>query len=119
VGVNPNYEAYLQSEIWMELKAVMTRRRPYECVACGRDRALQLHHMRYPADIWKTEPEHCCWLCDRCHEMLHRAPAKYIAIAVTESLTARVVQAQRDEEDGMLGMAEWIKTSSFLRGLGL
>jgi hypothetical protein len=59
--------------------------------------------MIYPADIWQTKSEHCCWLCDRCHELLHRAPAKYIAMATTEQITRMVIEAQKNEEDGFGG----------------
>lgn len=111
------YQQYLESEEWRAVKKAM--RRPEKCVGCAGERRLELHHMIYPADIWKTEPKHCCWLCDPCHETLHRAPAKYIAMATTENFTKRVIWAQRNEEDGALSAAIWIKSSPFLRRLGL
>lgn len=97
----------------------MAKRWRYFCAACRTNRRLHLHHMIYPPDIWQTTPDQCCWLCDRCHETFHRAPAKYIAMARTEGITAMVVRAQRDEEDGMLSMRDWVKSSSFLRSIGL
>lgn len=113
---NPEYEQYLESGEWMDVKKAMSRR--FFCVGCATKRALQLHHMIYPADIWQTRPEHCCWLCDRCHETLHRAPAKYIAIARTEGWTAMVIKAQREEEDGTLSIGTLIKSSCFLKSMG-
>lgn len=111
------YEEYLNSEDWAQVKHEKHLRRI--CVGCGRNRGLELHHMIYPADIWQTKSEHCCWLCDRCHELLHRAPAKYIAMATTEQITRMVIEAQKNEEDGFVGMASWARSSPFLRKLGL
>lgn len=111
------YERYLHSPAWEDIK--YAKRDRYWCVGCGRDRYLQLHHMIYPADIWDTKSRHCCWLCERCHETLHRAPAKYIAIAVTEGYTKMVIQAQRDEEAGMTNMRNWAATSKSIKELGL
>ena len=115
------YQEYLKSEEWQVVGTEKARSGPFKCVGCDsvRLRFLQLHHMIYPADIWATEPKHCCWLCDRCHETFHRAPAKYIAMATTEQITRMVIEAQKNEEDGFVGMASWAKSSPFLKKLGL
>ena len=111
------YAKYLQSEAWAKVKAAMPGNRA--CVACQGREALELHHMVYPKNVWKTKTAHCCWLCDRCHETFHRAPAKYIAMARTEYITAMVIRAQLNEEDKAIGMGAWAKSSSLLKSLGL
>lgn len=112
------HQRYIESEEWAAVKASMRGHRPYACVGCGRDKFLHLHHMIYPPDIWQTRREHCCWLCDRCHEVFHRAPAKYIALATTEGWTRLVIKAQREEEEANFDMS-WMKSSISLRKAGL
>ena len=115
---NPEYERYLESDEWNTVK--QRKQGPRKCVGCDGRRGLQLHHMVYPKDIWQTRPEHCCWLCDRCHGVLHRAPAKYIAIATTDGWTRMVIHAQQKEEDaGIQGIGDWAGSSITARKLGL
>lgn len=98
--MNAEYDAYIRSEAWGELKQSHPDRRA--CVACERPDDLQLHHMRYPANIWDTRASDCCWLCEACHEMFHRACTgerkKYQAWATTSDRTVMLIRAQREEE---------------------
>lgn len=98
--MNADYLEYMQSEQWAQLKE--THADPRECVACYATKALHLHHMHYPENIWDTQPGHCCWLCIRCHEMFHRAVMgerkKYQAWATDKNRTVMLINAQRKDE---------------------
>lgn len=102
---SPEYEAYINSEAWDELKLKHPSRR--ECVACDTRHNLRMHHMRYPENIWDTIPADCCWLCEGCHEAFHRAcvgeRSKYKAWAVSPGRVAMIVRAQRQEEGDSIG----------------
>jgi len=99
--VNPAYEEYMRSDDWEHLKRTHPSKR--ECVACETQRNLQMHHMRYPADIWETRHSDCCWLCEGCHEAFHRACTcereKYQAWAIYVDRTGMIIRAQRQEEE--------------------
>lgn len=110
--MNPEYTAYICSEEWKGLKS--RHPDPRKCVACETTYNLHLHHMVYPKDIWKTQPHHCCWLCEGCHDCFHRAcvgeRAKYLAWATDSWKVAMIVKAQRKEEGDMQPAGEILKT---------
>ena len=110
--MNPEYEAYMCSEEWKGLKS--RHPDPRKCVACETTYNLHLHHMIYPKDIWKTQPHHCCWLCEGCHDCFHRAcvgeRAKYLAWATDAGRVRMIVRAQRKEEGDFQSAADVLAT---------
>lgn len=79
----PDYRAYLGSEEWQQLKNELRKLKKYQkCRACGKTRAIQLHHKTYR---WvHTIKEHLgiVALCGRCHKRTHEhAKKKDISIA--------------------------------------
>lgn len=98
--MNEEYEAYMQSEAWEAVKE--SHPDAPICIACDSSRRIHLHHMHYPESIWDTRPSDCCWLCERCHELFHRAVLgerkKYQEWAVTKNRTRLLIEAQRNEE---------------------
>jgi len=100
MNFSPEYEAYMCSEEWKTLRS--RHPSPRQCVACDATYNLRLHHMIYPEDIWKTQPHHCCWLCEGCRDAFHRACTgerkKYQAWATEPWKVKMIVQAQRKEE---------------------
>ncbi len=100
------YELYMASPEWEQLR--MTHPDPPQCIACDSTRELQMHHMRYPENIWETEHWQCCWLCVRCHECFHRGliagrkqgyELKCASDSALKDFTRAVIRAQRRSEE--------------------
>ena len=91
------YREYVKSPVWAQLKDTMPGEK--ECVGCGSTVRLHLHHMYYPQDVFDTRHKHCCWLCKRCHRILHRLYRNGIHVGKRSWLwlkqeTARVIQEE-------------------------
>ena len=70
------YNAYLQTEEWKELRRVVLERDDYECQGCLEKRAEHVHHLHYK----NVGNELICdlvSLCVACHEKTHRGPNKF------------------------------------------
>ena len=124
------YAQYLESPEWQALKD--THPDPKQCIFCETWLRPHLHHMRYPANIWDTRHEDCCWLCEPHHEMFHRGleAGRRKGYALTcawdgalKDFTKAVIRAQeKSERDsngfevlrGMTGeqLATWLKGES-------
>ena len=64
---NITYIEYLSSEHWRDLRR---RKSKTECVACGVDKNLELHHKTYKR-IGAEKLTDVVWLCGDCHEKVH------------------------------------------------
>lgn len=63
---------YYLSPLWQQTKERMLNgNRPKECESCGSLEDLQLHHRSYKT-LCKENLNHVCWLCNHCHEMVHK-----------------------------------------------
>lgn len=63
---------YLHSEEWKGVRALTLARDEAKCSICGKvDWSNDVHHVRYPRNIWKTTPIHLVTLCRRCHDKIH------------------------------------------------
>lgn len=62
------YREYLKSEHWAQLRMKQPKKK---CTACHTKKNLDLHHMVYLDDWYKTTSKHLCWLCRRCHSLFH------------------------------------------------
>jgi hypothetical protein len=71
------YREYLESALWRDKKAKVMLRCKRICEGCGNRRAVEVHHVRYPA--WPCMPGSEEWkrleklydlvgLCEACHE---------------------------------------------------
>ena len=95
------YDFYILSPQWGKLKD--THPDPQFCAYCTRDRNLHMHHMRYPANIWDTKHEDCCWLCERCHDCFHRGliagrAQGYVLDGTSKGFTLAVIKVQYARE---------------------
>lgn len=66
--MNENYEKYLQSEEWRQLRKYVIERDGGKCWICGGTDNLCVHHLWYPEE---DTPENLVTLCRRCHSDLH------------------------------------------------
>src|SRR4051812_30537061 len=66
-----SYQAYLKSNHWLDVKRRYRESdRPQDCVLCGADEDLHLHHMTY-ARLGRELLTDLVALCARCHTMAH------------------------------------------------
>ena len=64
------YQAYLKSPEWKEMRARILKRDGYACLACGSKDHLQVHHRTYNRVGAEIEID-LRTLCGRCHESIH------------------------------------------------
>lgn len=78
----PDYQAYLQSEMWASIRSrVLSKRR--KCATC-RDRATLVHHDRYT--IYNMTGKNLAFLrplCHDCHELVHFDGDKFVDLEET------------------------------------
>lgn len=66
-----SYHRFLRSLWWRQFRYAIISMRGGECERCGCRYNLQVHHVFYPEDWYKTLPIHVVLLCGTCHEYEH------------------------------------------------
>lgn len=67
--MNQRYAAYLASDDWRTKRN--RKRVGRRCAICGSSSQLDVHHLRYAADLTTIEQKDLRVLCRRCHEIAH------------------------------------------------
>ena len=73
--MNAYYQAYLNSEDWQKKRRKKLNRggwRKRRCAICGARKNLDVHHLRYRADLTQTTQSELRILCRRCHDVTHK-----------------------------------------------
>lgn len=70
VGGRIHYAAYLESNAWKRMRAVMLEKAGGRCQVCNRDRRLNVHHRTYER-IGNEIPDDLIVLCEPCHKLFH------------------------------------------------
>ena len=65
------YEAYLHSSEWQELREQAMKRDGWQCRMCGTGKNLRVHHVNYEHVGTEQELEDLLTLCDDCHQKVH------------------------------------------------
>lgn len=68
------YREYLRSPDWLEKRREKHGRkggRKRRCAICASPDRLDVHHLRYEADLTTTAQEDLRLLCRRCHDVAH------------------------------------------------
>lgn len=64
------YNEYLESEAWQEIRAIVLQRANWVCEGCARAKAIQVHHLTYQhlgyEFLWELKA-----VCLACHERAH------------------------------------------------
>lgn len=71
--ISIEYQTYLQSEKWQNIRQAVLKRDNFRCRLCGSNYNLQVHHIngRYRFKE-ETALHSLITLCDRCHETIHK-----------------------------------------------
>ena len=69
------YEKYIRSPAWEQMKRKRMEIDGYRCVCCGRHadrcRTMQVHHVTYERLGHEDPYEDLCTVCGSCHKKLH------------------------------------------------
>jgi len=66
------YQQYLTTDHWQQLRIQCLSRYKRACVICRTDRQLECHHWKYRATPYDTILKDLVLLCHACHRMVHR-----------------------------------------------
>jgi len=69
--MNKQYETYLKSDDWAQLKIDLFNLRGRKCEMCGSKKSICVHHLTYK-NIYKEEPGDLIILCSLCHSKEHK-----------------------------------------------
>lgn len=70
-----DYQLYLKSDHWQELRKAAFERWGPRCHACRSDEFVQIHHLYY-GDVYKRTTDDVMPLCSRCHGVFHELAVK-------------------------------------------
>lgn len=87
-----SYAEYLESPTWRKIRAQALKRDKNKCRACG-EKAVHVHHVRYPKNLGEEKMEWLYSLCAPCHNSIHRAAATMTLRAATDL----ILDASREE----------------------
>ncbi len=65
------YQAYLQSEHWSNLRLKVLERDKWLCQSCMQKKATEVHHFSYE-NLWNERLDELISYCRSCHEQTHR-----------------------------------------------
>lgn len=77
------YTAYMKSDDWKEVRAVVLERDHHRCRCCGRTEdqaALSIHHSSYRVLYHELEGDNIDWLitcCLYCHKGIHSVKSNF------------------------------------------
>jgi hypothetical protein len=67
----PTYDSYVRGAWWRRRRREFARSHPAECACCGWTDGVELHHRSYER-VGAERDDDLCWLCSRCHSLLHQ-----------------------------------------------
>jgi hypothetical protein len=115
------HEVYLHSPHWKWLRNLAFNGSQF-CGACGSERQLQVHHLRYHS-IYDVMPDDLVVLCDSCHEGAHKEKTKSSftkeeleVMAKADCISFFRDQGVKDPEDCYLKMKTHYSQIDSLRG---
>lgn len=82
---------YLKSEEWGYVRAEVLARDNATCAICSiRSLSNDVHHYRYPRNIWDTTASYCVTLCRECHDTVHDNATGKLSIQKAKELILRL-----------------------------
>lgn len=70
-----SYQEYLSSDLWIEKKNHLIKKRKY-CEKCGTDKHLMAHHLTYD-NVGNESENELMVICIPCHEKLPKGSEHY------------------------------------------
>jgi hypothetical protein len=90
------YEAYLQSGVWLTIRQRVLRAAKHEC-SCCRARATDVHHRDYRPKVLRGEDiSTLVAICRKCHDRIEKVKAKETWNKAEELLEALVTDKEND-----------------------
>lgn len=67
------YHQQLEHPLWLKKRNVILERDHHQCVLCGSEYNLQVHHTKYSNDkkAWEYPNSDLVTLCEKCHRKVH------------------------------------------------
>lgn len=65
------YQDYLQSDRWKEIRRMVFERFGRVCAKCGSVNHLEVHHLRYPKILGEENLKDLVVMCQNCHRKCH------------------------------------------------
>jgi hypothetical protein len=107
-----DYEKYLRTVLWKEIKKWIMERDNYKCVICKSEKSrfsssgqLEVHHRSYELDVLEGKnSEMLILLCSRCHKLIEFYPScsKRNCLQEKDKVYLDLVQVFRDVENNGL-----------------
>lgn len=72
------YQAFMQSAKWKEIRGLAILRAGYKCQLCSSKNNLRVHHNTYIRFGGGELPNDLCTLCDPCHKAYHDGKTRRI-----------------------------------------
>lgn len=101
IHVPNNYELYLESTEFDEIRQAVFARDNYKCVVCGDTENIQPHHLTY-RNIYKENLQDLITLCRRCHATYHAVQKRADFV---EGLYNKI--DERKEQSALEARIEW------------
>lgn len=81
-----NYQDYLSSPLWEEIRNKTFKEKGCNCSACG-DKADVVHHEYYTLEILRGDTLEWLWpLCDDCHQKVHKPGKQFLSLVESAEL---------------------------------
>jgi len=77
-----SYQDYLESRGWKLLRLAAIIRDRYKCRCCNRQNYLQVHHLRYPANLGDDSVDNLVTMCAKHHMARHGIDPHAVHISI-------------------------------------
>ncbi len=97
-----SYQAYLESPLWLDIRARAMMQAESVCGRCGLGRNLQVHHRAYdPATLAGTCLDALTVICRRCHQRAERSKRWNTPYDHFQQVNRRVMRDQKSWRPAM------------------
>lgn len=67
------YNKYIKSPEWKKFRRLVLQRDGYKCFVCESNKEpLEVHHLHYEKNLYKTKMYQCITLCKTHHKKIHK-----------------------------------------------
>jgi hypothetical protein len=94
-----NYQKYLASEEFAEIRQAVFQRDNYKCAVCGKPHDLEPHHLTY-IHLYNEDLRDLITLCSSCHKAYHAVDSMKISIdnLYREEIDEKIMQQRKENQ---------------------